>query len=214
MTAAAEKPKHLATHAVFAPMISEYEIPGFETLNRELVRDIVNWSKEGEGITRTNVSGWHSDGNIFKRTEPFFVEICWQFVEACKPTFERYLTREVLKTRKLELEGWVNINPPRAYNQMHTHDRYDLSGVYYAKVPEPKHKESGALQFLNPSYRGGPYSELFNAMHPTKFTVKPKEGTMLVFPSAMPHWVLPNDDSDDRMSIAFNVRLKKADEPA
>ena len=90
MSAATEKPKHLKTHAVFAPMVSEYEIPGYERLNRELTRDIRKWSEEGEGITRSNVSGWHSDGNIFKRTEPSFVEICSQFVEACKPTFERY----------------------------------------------------------------------------------------------------------------------------
>ena len=30
------------------------------TLNQELERDIVDWSKQDKGITRTNVQGWHS----------------------------------------------------------------------------------------------------------------------------------------------------------
>ena len=30
------------------------------TLNQELERDIIAWSKKDRGITRTNVQGWHS----------------------------------------------------------------------------------------------------------------------------------------------------------
>ena len=134
--------------------------------------------------------------------------MCKHFVAACKPTLERYITKEKLNDRTLQLEGWVNINPIHAYNQIHTHDRFDLSGVYYAKVPERSNKDSGVIQFLNPGYRGGPYSDLFNAMNPQVFTVRPSEGKLLVFPSAMPHWVTPNNEDEDRMSIAFNLRLK------
>lgn len=90
---------------------------------------------------------------------------------------------------------------------MHTHDRFELSGVYFVKAPQPSHKLSGVLQFLNPSYRSGPYSELFEKMNPQAYTVTPIEGQMLIFPSTMPHWVLPNDENDERISIAFNVRL-------
>jgi hypothetical protein len=44
-------------------------------------------------------------------------------------------------------------------------------------------------------------------MNPQAYTVTPIEGQMLIFPSTMPHWVLPNDENDERISIAFNVRL-------
>ena len=30
------------------------------TLNQELERDIVAWSKQDKGVVRTNVQGWHS----------------------------------------------------------------------------------------------------------------------------------------------------------
>ena len=33
------------------------------TLNQELERDIVAWSKQDKGIVRTNVQGWHSNTN-------------------------------------------------------------------------------------------------------------------------------------------------------
>lgn len=121
---------------------------------------------------------------------------------------ERYIPREKLNNRNLQLEGWANVNPQHAYNQIHTHDRFDLSGVYYVKVPERSRRDSGVIQFLNPSYRGGPYSDLFNAMNPQNFTMRPKPGQLIVFPSAMPHWVTPNEEGEERISLAFNLRLK------
>ena len=144
-----------------------------------------------------------------KRTDPAIVEVCKHFVEACKPTLERYFAKEQLNNARLDLEGWANINPPHGYNQMHTHDTFDLSGVYFVKIPQTSSEASGALQFLNPSYRYGPYSKLFHAMNPPKFTFRPKEGTLLVFPATMPHWVLPNDEDEDRITLAFNLRMKE-----
>ena len=34
------------------------------TLNQELERDIVAWSKQDKGVVRTNVQGWHSHTNM------------------------------------------------------------------------------------------------------------------------------------------------------
>lgn len=210
MSAADDKLQHVKSHAVFAPIIDEFIVPDHERLNRELVVAIQTWAEEESGITRSNVAGWHSDGNIFKRTEAPIVEVCKRYVAASKPTIERYVAKEALGNKTLELEGWVNVNPVHAYNQIHTHERFDLSGVYYVKVPERSENNSGVIQFLNPSYRGGPYSDLFNAMNPQVFTFQPSEGRMLIFPSAMPHWVTPNREEEDRISIAFNLRLKDA----
>jgi uncharacterized protein (TIGR02466 family) len=207
-----DKPKHIKSHAVFAPIVDEYFIEEPERLNLDLVESVYRWRAEEQGTVRSNVDGWHSDGNIFKRTEAPFVEICRHFVEACKPIMERFIARKELANRNLQLEGWANVNPRHAYNQIHTHERFDLSGVYYVKVPERSKTDSGVIQFLNPSYRGGPYSDLFNAMHPQAFIVRPREGQMIVFPSAMPHWVTPNEEDEDRISLAFNARLKKESE--
>jgi uncharacterized protein (TIGR02466 family) len=200
--------KHVRSNLVFAPIINEYEVTHSERLNALLAEEITKWKEMEPGITRSNISGWHSDGNIFKREEPGLREICKYFIEACKPIIERYLPRERLDGVTLQFEGWANINPPHSYNAMHSHGSYDLSGVYFVRIPRPSHRLSGALQFLNPSYRYGPYSDLFQAMNPQEFTVSPVAGKMLIFPSAMPHCVLPNDEDEDRISIAFNLKLK------
>ena len=34
------------------------------TLNQELERDIVAWSKQDKGVVRTNIQGWHSPTNM------------------------------------------------------------------------------------------------------------------------------------------------------
>ena len=198
--------KHVRTNAVFAPIINEYVVTESERLNAKLVKEILKWRETDPGINRSNISGWHSDGNIFKREEPGLREVCKYFIEACKPIIERYLPRERLEGSTLMFEGWANINPPHSNNAMHSHGSYDLSGVYFVRIPEPSHRHSGALQFLNPSYRYG--SDLFQAMNPQEFTVNPVEGKMLIFPSSMPHCVLPNDENEDRITIAFNLKLK------
>jgi uncharacterized protein (TIGR02466 family) len=206
MISAGAKLKHVKTTAVFAPIIDTFEVPDQERLNRLLIDEITHWRAADQGIIRSNVSGWHSDGSIFKRTEPGLVEICKHFVDGCHIPMRRYLPREKISDQPMRAEGWVNINPPHAYNNIHTHNQFDLSGVYFVKVPEPSHEDSGALQFLNPGYRTGPFSELFEKMNPAHFTVRPVEGMMVIFPSPMPHWVLPNDETEDRISIAFNLR--------
>lgn len=208
MAATVGKPSQVKIHTFYVPTIDEFQIPDADRVNRQLIEDIRKLREDDDGVTRSNVSGWHSSRNLFERTEQGIMEICRHFVEASAVPFERYFTREELKTRTAHAEGWVNINPPHAYNQVHTHDRFDLSGVYFVKVPERSLPESGCLQFLNPGYRAGPYSALFKKMNPQSFTYTPIEGRMLVFPSTMPHWVLPNSDDEDRISIAFNITLQ------
>lgn len=212
MSATDEKPKHVKATALFAPILDEFEIPDKDRLNRELVAAITQWQRDEEGIKRSNVAGWHSSGNIFNRIEAPFVEVCRHFFDACHVTLRRHLSRDRLADKRLNFEGWVNVNGPGAYNQMHTHGRFDLSGVYFVKVPAQARHDSGALEFLNSSLRGGT-SELLELILPTKFSVQPVAGKMLLFPAIMPHWVTPNDEAEDRMSIAFNVRLELAAAP-
>ena len=39
-----------------------------------------------------------------------------------------------------------------------------------------------------------------------KFIIKPKPGNLLVFPSYLTHWVQPNGEATDRITVAFNIR--------
>jgi len=98
---------------------------------------------------------------------------------------------------------WVNINYQHSYNNVHTHPGCWYSGVFYLKVPEET-RGSGSLQFL-----AGHSKHMSDFMHCSRrdtdnFVVDPVEGDLLLFPSAMLHYVEPNEVDFDRISIAFN----------
>jgi len=40
-----------------------------------------------------------------------------------------------------------------------------------------------------------------------KRTLTPKDGMILIFPSYLRHWVYPNDEDENRISMAFNFKF-------
>jgi len=89
----------------------------------------------------------------------------------------------------------------------HTHGEFQVSGCYYVAVPEQSDEMSGAIEFLNPASAVPPLLELGKAMSPARYRITPKEGQLLVFPAHLSHWVLPNQKEEERVSIAFNLRV-------
>ena len=39
------------------------------TLNKQLERDIITWSNQDKGVSRTNVNGWHSTTDMHEKPE-------------------------------------------------------------------------------------------------------------------------------------------------
>ena len=108
-------------------------------------------------------------------------------------------------------QGWINVNPPGAFNAPHDHSGFALSGVYYASVPPEGH--SGAIEFLDPRINANAYTIEGAVCFNRKFVINPKPGNLLVFPSYLTHWVQPNGDSTDRITVAFNIRYLKQSDP-
>jgi uncharacterized protein (TIGR02466 family) len=101
--------------------------------------------------------------------------------------------------------AWVNINHNRAaHNHEHVHnDTY--SGVFYLQVPE----KSGKISFTNPGlnklWQGSLLVETRNKFTAEHLKFEPKEGQIYIWPSYLPHSVLPNDHDESRISISFNI---------
>ena len=108
-------------------------------------------------------------------------------------------------------QGWINVNPPGAFNAPHDHSSFALSGVYYASVP-PEGR-GGAIEFLDPRANANACTIEGAACFNRKFRIHPKPGNLLVFPSYLTHWVQPNGDSTDRVTVAFNIRYLKQSDP-
>tara|TARA_R110002020_G_scaffold243410_1_gene456891 strand:+ start:231 stop:821 length:591 start_codon:yes stop_codon:yes gene_type:complete len=180
--------------------IADIEHP---TLNQELERDIVAWSKQDKGITRTNVQGWHSPTNMAQL--PQFKKLV-DMLFACQKT--------IYEQEHLDLEPvlgnmWANINPPGGMNRAHQHPNSLWSGVYYIKAP----KNCGHLKIddprasaamYRPKQKEGPVPErLFRETH-----YEPVAGRCIMFPSWLMHCVDPNESNDIRISVSFNFLQK------
>ena len=85
------------------------------TLNQELERDIVAWSKQDKGITRTNVQGWHSTTDMHERPE--FKKLVNMLYDCQKTVYEQ----EYYESEPHLGNMWANINPPGGSNRAHQH---------------------------------------------------------------------------------------------
>ena len=173
------------------------------TLNQELERDIIAWSKQDKGIVRTNVQGWHSTTNM--QDLPQFKKLV-DMLYACQKTIyeqEHYESEPFLGNM------WANINPPGSMNRAHQHPNSLWSGVYYIKAP----KNSGQLKIDDPRASASMFrprqkkeklpERLWRETH-----YEPIAGRCIMFPSWLMHCVDPNESNDIRISVSFNFLQK------
>jgi len=103
------------------------------------------------------------------------------------------------------LSAWANVNRYGDFNQMHTHPGATWSGVYYVDDggSDPT-AEATAIRLSDPN--PARTNLFFPELSASDILFKPEPGLMLLFPSYVPHAVLPHRGDRPRISIAFNVR--------
>ena len=173
------------------------------TLNQELERDIVAWSKQDKGITRTNVQGWHSTTDMHERPE--FKNLVNMLYACQKTVYEQ----EYYESEPYLGNMWANINPPGGSNRAHQHPNSLWSGVYWIKTP----KNCGQLKIDDPrsvacmtrprQKDGKKPDRLWRESH-----YEPVAGRCIMFPSWLMHAVDPNESNDVRISVSFNFLQK------
>lgn len=119
--------------------------------------------------------------------------------------------REVMGvTHTLEVtQSWTLMNPPGVGMHGHTHSNSVVSGsLYYAPMPDPP----GNMVFERHNH----YRQLELAVQPEKTNiynaprnaVVPKQGDLVLFSSAVHHYVEQNQSQQNRHSIAFNTFVR------
>ena len=108
--------------------------------------------------------------------------------------------------------SWVVRHKPKDWAQLHVHTNCLLSGVYYFDV-QPN---QGDLRFssnvvssnsLFPQNVDLRFKEN-NIYNSKNWFMKPKNGTIYIFPSWLLHSVETNESTTNRYSLAFNAHLK------
>ena len=91
--------------------------------NDQLTRDIVNWSKQDKGMSRTNINGWHSTTDM--GSKPEYQKLVTELLRMQKEIY----AHENLDRHAILGNMWANINPPGGMNMPHLPPNALFSGV-------------------------------------------------------------------------------------
>ena len=191
----------------FETPIYHIDIPDSKEINKQLVRDILEWQTKDDGIICSNSGGWHSQTNMHELSK--FKTIYTQIKSVIKE-LSQHLGID-LDAYKLITSGmWANVSNKYAYNKTHNHPGDIWSCVYYVKSGE----NGAKIWFIDPREQAHmvpiPFkdSQQTSAFSPQVFYA-PKEGTVVVFPSWLKHEVDSNLSDETRISISANFHYKE-----
>jgi|TARA_R110000764_G_scaffold192103_1_gene277328 uncharacterized protein (TIGR02466 family) len=167
--------------------------------NNQLAQDIVNWSNQDKGVSKTNYKGWHSTTDMGQKPE--YQQLVTELLRMQKEVYEN----EHIDRHATLGNMWANINPPGGMNQPHIHPNALFSGVYYVKSPpncgrlkvmDPR----PGIQFTMPIRKpGDPGKDMWRDVN-----IEPVVGRIIMFPAWLWHSVEENKSNDIRISISFN----------
>jgi uncharacterized protein (TIGR02466 family) len=198
------------TQMLFPTPILQYTLPEAARINAALLKEIEKRRETDTGVVRSNRAGWHSESDFFLRKEAGHAEASKAIIAAVSDATGRIRGKNSPPgTMQIQFNGWINVNPPLAYNVPHDHPGSFWSGCYYIKndPPTEKNSESGAITFIDPRCAPAGQPLVKSPLYAGSFTVQPEPGTLLLFPSNAKHWVHPNGSEGDRVTMAFNVFL-------
>ena len=159
--------------------------------------------EDSKGQKLSNVNGWHSPFFDLSSRETVGYKFLMKIQPYIADVFKSY--GWVFNPQKVKCSGmWAIINKKGNFNTEHIHPNSNLSGAYYVKAP----KNCGKFKVINPhsiSRDKFPPRENPNELNRLVAEHEIEEGDLLIFPSYLPHSVLPNQSDDDRIVISFNI---------
>jgi uncharacterized protein (TIGR02466 family) len=168
-----------------------------------LIREILELKEKHPGVRRSNRDAWHSGEEFLALRSP---SIGWVLQNAVR--FGRLAlakTHQDWATSELKLgHYWANVLGAGGWNAPHHHVPSHWSGVYYVSVGQVGAggtELGGHIEFLNPSPWQSHLGKVGN------FAYGPRDGLLLLFPASLVHFVHPNHNEEQRISIAFNMSV-------
>jgi len=188
-----------------SPVIKIDTKPEFNDIRGDLINFCYSERENSPiGIDRSNNGGWHSELLLEEERFHKYKKFIEKYIEK---SFESFVNSGV---KIIPNSYWININGINSVNTEHNHPGSDISGCFWIKSSE----YSGSFRFTNPNdFIHNPLLKTFNLESKSqyyfseRYFFRPIEGEMIIFPSNMNHCVFENKDDNDRISIAFNMKV-------
>ena len=181
------------------------QLDNYQSINEQMYDFIkITQSKDQEGISKSNIKGWHSKDFNMQENEPK------NFIKFILPAIEQVITDMNWEKQKQSINinnMWAIINTGGSANLRHQHGNSTISGAYYVRAP----KNSGDIVFYDP--RPAPVYTYPKALNPNLLNaqvngISPKEGALVLFPSYLDHSVNENLSNEERIVISFNITIQ------
>jgi uncharacterized protein (TIGR02466 family) len=191
---------------IFTVPLATCEWDDSGALHEVLLRRISAHQKSYRGDSRSNIGGWRSETGQLEFLGDAGREVIGRMqtltVEATRAVFQQHGLAP--PQMRWQLQAWVNVCDPGAFNSAHSHPGSTWSGVYYVDAGAPTSQHHSQLQLIAPEQ--GRASTFMPYLLPDTLCISPTAGMMVVFPSYLMHAVLPHQGERPRVSIALNLR--------
>lgn len=199
---------------LFATPVLKATVPDHDRLNEALLAAISKKRSDSEGMSRSNLGGWHSDPDMTDWGGAAARELAEFAVQEASP---HMIDIGAAGKRQFNwaVEMWANVNGPGDANQAHCHPGAYWSGVYYPDPGDAATKGNGGELLLeDPRYplayltvpdlvfRDAQREAMFS-----EFAIRPEAGLLVLFPSWLRHSVRPYHGQGERFSVALNLSL-------
>ena len=171
---------------------------------RKIEKDIL---KKTNKVNTPVVIGFKSLGNLYDIKTPSINNlkmIIEKYVNIYKKKFEEKNSILIKDwPKKYNINAWYIRLKSGGQVMSHIHDGW-LSGVIYIKKTSKKKLNFTSEGELEVNYRFSNLKKFKKNLF--KKTILVKEGNLVLFPSSLPHRVIPYKGSQERLSIAFDMK--------
>ena len=192
-------------HHFGAPVLT-IQLPAFSRHRDDLMALIEREHATSEGVFRSNQGGgWHSRDDLYKDPDPVIAWLGSRILKlAGVGVASAYGQEEDARFRVGAL--WANINRAGDWNAPHHHLPADWSGVFWVDAEQEATADErgippGALLFIDPLPLAKQYGR------PGSGFYRPKNGSLVMFPSYLLHMVTPHRQDTPRISMSFNLKF-------
>lgn len=199
---------------LFSTPLVMAEVPAADKINQALTDIILARAESDPGTQHSNLGGWQSTWDMQDWAGPPLKKV----LQAARSLADSMTVSRDGKPAKVrwKINCWANVNRSGEANEFHTHPGAFWSGSYYVDDGGIGDNPSlgGAFEVQDP--RGvapAMYAPMLTFAGPggaslgASYTLHPRTGMIILFPSWLQHAVRPYRGEKMRISIAFNLSL-------
>jgi uncharacterized protein (TIGR02466 family) len=198
--------------ALFTTPVVVHALEGMDDVNRELTERLLAESAATPGFVRSNVGGWHSVPDLSQRKEGCYRALMETIVRHVRVTFNEVAGAAGMDPGSLQfrfaVHAWAMVMRDGDYTILHDHADSHWSTAYYVDAGDADadaHPASGLLAFVDPRRAGSAIAGV--DLFPSTFTVRPRTGSLVVFPGWLQHYVHPYRGARPRICVSANLHM-------